>query len=141
MAWPLRYALVFLAAALVIGLSVRAMGSEVVGLMVTLHLMVPAMIAALVEGRQAARILGAVPPRAALWRFALVASVIALALALSLGHLAGRAAPAFATLVGSPDAARLLAGCIIGYLLCNRFLFALGAKNHLDRMKQDGEGE
>ncbi|MEI4194536.1 ABZJ_00895 family protein [Roseovarius sp. E0-M6] len=144
MIWPLRYALIFLATALGVGFVVGAMGSEgSTGIMVTLHLMVPAMIAALIEGMQAARARGAVPPRTALWRFAVVATVVAVALALGVGHLAGGIAPAFAGLamVESGDAARLIAICAGGYLLCNRFLYGLGAANHLNTMRKRGDIE
>lgn len=141
MLWPLRYALVFVAVALGVGAAVGAMGGEgTADIMVTLHLMVPAMIGALTEGMQAARTRKAVPARAALWRFAGVATVIAMALALAIAHLAEGLAPSFAMLA-VPGAGRTIAAVAAGYLLINRFLFGLGAANHLGTMKSRGEIE
>ena len=142
MIWTLRYGLIFLAAALGVGLAVRLMGTQTTSnIITTLHLAVPAMIAALVEGMQYARTNRAEAPRAATWRWAVVATVLATSLAVVLAYGARGMAPAFAGALGAEGMARNLVVLAGVYLLVHRFLFAFGIKSHLTTMRGRGEIE
>lgn len=143
MVW-LRYSLVFLAVAVGVSQIViwldrepgLAFGSAV-------QVIVPAMIAALVEGGQMAKRDRTHPGAARAWVFAGVAAGIATVLNLLLAFAGPQVAPEFAKLaiapVNSSQFWLLLAIYAGGYFIANRFFYGLGASNQL--MRKRGEAE
>ena len=143
MVW-LRYALVFVAVAvgvaqLVLWLNANAettLGSSA-------QLMVPAMIAALIEGQQFARTNRRKPGSHAAWTFAWIGAGVAVALNVVLAYLGPAVSPEFAKLAIAPAASRqwliLLALYAGGYLICNRFFYGLGAGNQMHLMQSREE--
>ncbi len=145
MSYP-RYALVFLAVALGAAWAIRLLEAQFdTALGSAAHLMVPAMIGALVEGQQHARTHKARPGTAAVWRFTWVATVIAVVLNVGLAYGAGRFAPEFGKLAVAPVGSRqfglLLALYAGGCLICNRVFLGIGAGNQLSLMRSRGEIE
>jgi len=145
MSYP-RYALVFLGvaggtAALVGLLNPRAEGA----LGSSAQLMVPAMIAAAIEGQQHARPRAKRATTAAIWRFTWLSTVIATVLNVALAHLVGPALPEFAKLALAEPLGQqylILLGLYAGgYLVCNRLFFGIGQGNQLARMRARGESE
>ncbi|MEM8773579.1 MAG: ABZJ_00895 family protein [Pseudomonadota bacterium] len=104
------------------------------------QLMVPAMIAALVEGQRFAKLNRVHPGSGKAWNFALAAAGIAFALNLMLAYAGPRVAPEFAKLAiavpGSKQFMTLLVFYAVGYLLCNRFFYGLGVSNQLTLMQK-----
>jgi len=142
MIWTLRYGLILLAVALGVGLAVRALGStQTTNIITTLHLAVPVIIAALIEGMQYARTHRTRPPRAGTWRWAVMATVLSVALAVLLARGAGGMAPAFAAALSPELFARNLVVLAGLYLLINRYLFTYGVSGHLNTMRSRGEIE
>ncbi|WP_135505886.1 ABZJ_00895 family protein [Roseovarius aestuariivivens] len=145
MVW-LRYAFVFLAVAVGVAQVVlwldRDPGLSFGG---ALQLMVPAMIAALIEGGQLAKRERARPSSARAWRFAGVAAGIATLLNLALAFAGPQVAPEFAKLAIAPVDGRqfwlLLAIYAGGYFIVNRFFYGLGAGNTISRLKAHEERE
>ena len=140
----LRYAIVFLAVALGAALAIRLLEAQFnTALGSAAHLMVPAMIGALVEGQQHARVHKAKPASAPMWRFAWIATGIAVVLNVGLAFGAGRFAPEFGKLAIAPFGSRqfglLLALYAGGYLICNRLFLGIGAGNQLSLMRSRGE--
>ena len=145
MTW-LRYSLVFLAVA--VGVAQVVLWFDIPqeqGLGTAAQLMVPAMIAALIEGQQVARREKLHPGGPAFWRFAAVATGIAIALNLALAFAGPGVAPEFTKLAIAPVASQqfwvLLAIYAGGYLLCNRFFHGIGVGNQLALMRNRGEIE
>ncbi|RKF14684.1 hypothetical protein D6850_07305 [Roseovarius spongiae] len=140
-----RYALVFVAVAIGAGLAVRLLEGRVSGLgSSAAQLIVPAMIAALVEGQRGARVARARPDRGQFWNFAWIATGVATALNLALAYGAGGLLPEFGKLAIAPFGSRqfaILLGLYAGaYLICNRFFFGLGVSTELARQERGGGG-
>lgn len=145
MIW-LRYSLVFLAVAIgaaqiVILLNATtdsALGSSA-------QLMVPAMIASLIEGQQFARRARRKPNSGEAWNFTWIATCFAVLLNLALAYLGQWLAPIFTLLAVAPVASKqflILLGLYAGgYLICNRFFFGIGSGNQLSLMRSRGEIE
>ncbi|MCR9146955.1 MAG: ABZJ_00895 family protein [Rhodobacteraceae bacterium] len=145
MVW-LRYSLVFLSVAVGVSQIViwldrdpgAAFGSAA-------QIMVPAMIAALVEGGQVAKRRKAPLASSRAWAFAGVAAGIATVLNLLLAFAGPRVAPEFAKLAIAPVSSGqfwvLLAVYAGGYVIANRFFYGLGANNQLRLMRQRGEAQ
>lgn len=142
MIW-LRYAAVFLAAAIGTGLIVSLLNQNLSGqLGSAAQLMVPAMIAALVEGQSWAKKQRAKPNSAQVWGFSWIAAAVATGLNVVLAYAAGTLLPEFAKLAIAPALSKqfiILLGIYAGgYLICNWFFYRLGAGNQLTLM-QDRE--
>lgn len=145
MIWA-RYSLVFLAVAVGVSQVVIWLDREP-GLAFgsALQVMVPAMIAALVEGGQVAERERAHPGSRRAWGFAATAAGIATALNLLLAFAGPQVAPEFAKLAIAPVRSSqfwlLLAIYAGGYLLANRFFYGLGAGNQASRLRRRGDAE
>lgn len=142
MIW-LRYAAVFLAAAIGTGLIVSLLNQNLSGqLGSAAQLMVPAMIAALVEGQSWAKKQRAKPNSTQVWGFSWIAAAVATGLNVVLAYAAGTLLPEFAKLAIAPALSKqfiILLGIYAGgYLICNWFFYRLGAGNQLTLM-QDRE--
>ena len=139
-----RYAMVFLAVAIGASFAVAALQGQIKGVVgSSAQLMVPAMIAALVEGQQFARRHGRKPESREIWGFAWAATAVALILNVALAYGGQGYVPEFEKLaiakVLSKQFVILLALYAGGYLLCNRFFAGLGAGNQMSLMKdRDG---
>lgn len=143
MIW-LRYSLVFLAVAVGVSQLVewvnvqhnQALGSAA-------QIIVPAMIAALIEGQQIAKSAKIVPRGPEAWRFAIPATGVAISLNVALAYSGPPVAPEFAKLAIAPVLSKqfmILLGLYgVGYLLSNRFFYGLGAGNQLSLMRGRGE--
>jgi hypothetical protein len=134
----LRYAGMFVGVAVGVALLVMGLNHWAdAGLGSSAQLLAPAMIAAVIEGREFARVETRKPSSAEAWRFALNATALAVMLNLLLSYAATRLMPEFAKLTIAPFASQqfvmLLALYALGYLLSNRFFVSLGAGNHLAR--------
>jgi hypothetical protein len=141
-----RYALVFLAVAIGASLAVNALQGRVEGIVgSSAQLMVPAMIAALIEGQQFARRHGRRPESREIWRFAWGATAVAVFLNVALAFGGQGYVPEFEKLaiakVLSKQFMILLALYAGGYLICNRFFAGLGASNQVSLMKDRDEPE
>lgn len=142
----LRYAAVFVAVALGVALLIAALNRNTGGTLGhSAQLMVPAMIAALIEGQQFAKAQKRRPTSAEFWGFAWTATLLAVALNLALAYSAGGIAPEFGKLaIARPLSQQfnllllLYAG---GYLICNRLFAGIGAGNQLSLMRSRGQIE
>ncbi|MGQ3488421.1 ABZJ_00895 family protein [Roseovarius pacificus] len=140
----LRYAIVFLVVALGVALAVAGLNAQVdTQLGSSAQLMVPAMIAAVIEGQQFARKTGRKPDTGEAWRFTWVAGVIAVGLNVALAYGAAGIAPEFGKLAIAPTLSKqflILLGLYAGgYVICNRLFLGLGAGNQLTLMRdRDG---
>ena len=140
----IRYAVVFLAVGIGASFAVTALQARfdsVVGS--SAQLMVPAMIAALVEGQQFARAHGRKPDSREIWRFTWIATAIAVGLNVAMAFGGQGYLPEFEKLAVAPVFSKqfmILLGLYAGgYLLCNRFFAGLGVGNQLSLMKdRDG---
>lgn len=137
MIW-LRYSAVFLAVAVGVSQVVRLLGitkDEMLGS--AAQIIVPAMIAALIEGQQYVRRHAALPGARRAWSFACVGTLVATALNVALAYAGPGVAPEFAKLAiavpGSQQFVTLLLMYAGGYLLANRFFFGIGAGNTMSR--------
>ncbi len=142
----LRYALVFLGIALGAALAIRGLNltfTSQVGS--SAQLLVPAMIAALIEGQRHVRARRRKFTLRDIWLFSGWATVLAMALNVGIGFGAGALAPEFAKLTIAPLFSaqfNMLLGLYgLGYLLCNRFFAGIGAYNELHAMTRRGEIE
>lgn len=143
MVW-LRYSFVFLVVAIGVSQVVIWLDREPgVAFGSAAQVMVPAMIAALVEGGQLAKREKAPLVSSRAWAFAGVAAGIATVLNLLLAFAGPGVAPEFAKLAIAPvDSSQfwvLLAVYAGGYFIANRFFYGLGAANQLRLMRQRGE--
>ncbi|MGK7651570.1 ABZJ_00895 family protein [Roseovarius sp. B08] len=143
MTW-LRYGVVFLAVAIGVAQVVRLLDitkDEMLGS--AAQIMVPAMIAALIEGQQYVRRHAALPGSGGAWRFAFIAMGVATVLNVALTYAGPTVAPEFAKLAiaapGSQQFVTLLLMYAGGYLLANRFFFGIGAGNTMSRDKARNE--
>lgn len=142
----IRYGLIFLAVALGVALAVSGLNTQIDNVLgSSAQLMVPAMIAALIEGQQFAKIHKRRPGSAEIWGFAWQATGVATVLNLLLAFLAGSLAPEFGKLAIAVPLSQqfnlLLAIYAGGYLICNRFFSGLGAGNQLSLMRSRGDIE
>ncbi len=136
----IRYGIVFLAVALGAAVLISLLNTQVDSTLESgAQLMVPAMIAALIEGQQFARNARAKPGSAQIWGFTWIATGLNVALA----YLAGGMAPEFGKLaIAAPLSQQFLvllglyAG---GYLIFNRIFAGIGAGNQLSLMRSRGE--
>ncbi|WP_272008181.1 ABZJ_00895 family protein [Roseovarius sp. ZX-A-9] len=139
----LRYALVFLAVAFGAGLVVRLLEGRVSELGASTQLLVPAMIAALIEGQRHARTHRARPARAEIWGFVWIATALATGLNLALAYLAGGLLPEFGKLAIAHFASQqflILLGIYTGaYLISNRFFFGIGVSTELGRQARGND--
>jgi len=141
-----RYGLVFAAVALGAAFAVKILNTTTDNVLgSSAQLMVPAMIAALIEGQQFARTHKRRPRSAEIWGFAWIATLIAVVLNMALAFGAGGLAPVFGRLAiaaASVQQFALLLGIYAGgYLICNRFFAGIGAGNQLSVMRNRGELE
>ncbi|PVA10912.1 hypothetical protein DC366_03735 [Pelagivirga sediminicola] len=133
----LRYTAVFLTVAIGVALIVMAANAWLdAGLGSSAQLLAPAMIAALIEGRAFVRAETRRPNPAEAWNFAILATVLAVALNVALSYAMTALLPEFARLTIAPFGSRqfllLLGIYALGYLLSNRFLLGLGARSELE---------
>jgi hypothetical protein len=141
----LRYALVFLAVAIGASIAVMALQTRFDSVVASsAQLMVPAMIAALVEGQHFAKRHERKPESGEIWRFVWIATAIAVALNVGLAFGGQGLLPEFEKLAiawGFPKQFSILLGLYAGgYLICNRFFAGLGAGNQLSLMNdRDGD--
>lgn len=140
----LRYATVFFAVAVGVAVVVALLNTATrSGLGSSVQLMVPAMIAALIEGQRFAKTRKRKPTGATAWTFTWIATGIAVALNLALACLGPAVAPEFSRLAIAPFLSRqfvILLGLYAGgYVLCNRFFLSIGAGNQLSLMRRRGE--
>ena len=141
-----RYALVFLAVAIGASLAVTALQTRFDSVAASsAQLMVPAMIAALVEGQQFARRNGRRPDSREIWRFVWGATTVAVILNVALAFGGQGYVPEFEKLAvawGFPKQFSILLGLYAGgYLICNRFFVGLGVGNQLSLMKDRDSAE
>jgi len=130
----LRYSLVFVATALggaLLVYGVHAYRGTQLGS--AAQLMVPAMIASVVEGRQYYRTNGARPHANEVLRLAVIFTGLATVLNVGLAYLPGGLMIQFAKLAVAPAFGQqfgmLLGIYALGYLVFNWFFFRLGAQN------------
>lgn len=140
----IRYALVFLAVAVGVGLLVKFLNARTESTLgSSAQLMVPAMIAAAIEGSRFARMRKRKPQGVEAWNFAWAAAAVATALNLVLAYYGGSLLPEFARLAAAPAPSQqffLLLGLYAGgYLIFNRVFLGLGAGNQLSLMRSRGE--
>ncbi len=142
----LRYSLVFLAVAVGVGLLVSVLNAGAESrLGSSAQLLVPAMIAALVEGQQFARKEKRKPVRAEIWNFVWLATAAAVVLNVALSYGLPRVLPEFAKLSVAPFLSKqflILLGLYAGgYLISNRVFTGIGAGNQLSLMRSRGDIE
>lgn len=142
----IRYALVFVAVALGAALLITALNTATDNVLGhSAQLMVPAMIAALIEGQQFAKAQKRKPGSAEMWNFTWIATVIAVGLNLAIAFGAGRIAPEFGKLaIAEPLSQQfivLLGLYAGGYLIFNRLFVGIGAANQISLMRSRGEVE
>lgn len=141
-----RYACVFAAVALGVAWLVAFLNAQVESTLgSSAQILVPAMIAAVVEGGQFARTQKKMPMGGTAWNFTWLATFIAVVLNVALAYGAGRIAPEFGKLaiapLGSQQFLILLGLYAGGYLICNRLFLSIGASNKLNIMRSRGEIE
>ena len=141
-----RYGVVFLAMSLGVAVLVSFLNTRVdTALGSSAQIMVPAMIAALIEGSWFARARKRKPNRREAWNFAWAATAVAVVLNIGLAYGAGDVTPEFAKLAIAPPGSKqflILLGLYAGgYLICNRFFLGLGAGNQVTLMRGRGEIE
>ena len=141
-----RYVIVFMFTAIGTAALIRLLNWTLEsGLGSSVQILVPAMIAALIEGRQFARANKRKSTEKEIWKFTLITSVLAMSLNVTLAYLGEWAAPEFARLtIPEPFSTQfnfLLVAYAFGYLICNRFFLALGIRNQLSLMRSRGEIE
>ncbi|WP_120502079.1 ABZJ_00895 family protein [Roseovarius sp. EL26] len=139
MIW-LRYACVFVVTALGTGVLVSVLKQNVTsGIGSSAQLMVPAMIAAVIEGQRWAKTQKVKPNSGQVWGFAWIAAALATGLNVVLAYGAGAILPEFAKLAIAPALSKqflILLGIYAGgYLICNWFFYNLGAGNQLTLMQ------
>lgn len=142
----LRYALTFTVIALGAAMMITALNTATDNVLgSSAQLMVPAMIAALIEGQQFARRQKRKPVSGEIWGFTWIATLIAVGLNLGIAFGAGRIAPEFAKLAIATLLSQqfnILLGLYAGgYFICNRFFVGIGAGNQLSLMRSRGEIE
>jgi hypothetical protein len=142
----LRYAAVFVVVALGVGWAASQVSAgQAEGVAASIQLMVPAMIAALIEGGMFAKRHTRRHRFGEAWGFALATTVIATGLNLAIAYGAAGIAPEFGKLAIAPAMSQqfltLLGIYALGYLLCNRFFFGLGVGNQLNLIARHDSDE
>ena len=145
MIW-VRYICVFVATALGTGFIVSLLKQNVTsGIGTSAQLMVPAMIAALVEGQRWAKSQQTKPSSAQVWGFSWIAAAIATGLNVVLAYGVGSFLPEFSKLAIAPALSKqflILLGIYAGgYLICNWFFYRLGAGNQLTLMQDQNKSK
>lgn len=143
MSFP-RYAIVFTIVAVGAAFATRWLNSTTgSALGSSAQLMVPAMIAALIEGQQFARRVKRGFTSSEIWHFVWIATVIAVGLNLVLAYGGPSISDEFSRLAIAPFASKqfiILLGLYAGgYLICNRVFFGIGSGNQLSQMRSRGE--
>ncbi len=143
---PIRYALVFVAVAVGAAMAINALNTATeTTLGSSAQLMVPAMIAALIEGQQFTRKQKRRPESGEIWGFTWIATAIATALNVAIAYLAAGVAPEFGKLaIATPFSQQFIVLLGIyagGYLICNRLFAGIGAANQFSLMRSRGEVE
>jgi hypothetical protein len=134
----LRYTVIFLCIAVLSALVVLALNTWAdAGLGSSGQLLAPAMIAALLEGRSFVRDEARAPNSSEAWNFAVLATVLAVALNVGLSYAAASLIPAGSAQSVAPVGTRafwiLLGVHTLVYLLSNRFFLGLGARKEETR--------
>ena len=142
----LRYGIVFVIVAVGTAMLISGLNTQVSGTLgSSAQLMVPAMIAAAIEGQQNAKATKARAATAGIWNFTWIATLIAAGLNVALAYTAGSIAPEFGKLAIAPLFGQqflvLLGLYAGGYLVCNRLFFGIGQGNQLSLMRSRGEIE
>lgn len=142
----IRYGAVFVGVAVGVALLVSFVNTTTESVLgSSAQLMVPAMIAAVLEGQKFASGEKRKPSGREAWDFTWIATLIATALNVALAYLGGTLMPEFAKLAVAPAGSKqflILLGLYAGgYLLCNRFFLGIGAGNQLSLMRSRGEIE
>jgi len=142
----LRYALVFTFVAIGTGGLIAYLQGRVQSpLGSSAQVLVPAMIAALIEGQRFARKHRRKPAYKEAMNFMWIASGIAIVLNLGFSFLTASLLPEFAKLaiaaIFSAQFNVLMLIFAVGYLICNRFFLGIGAGNEMTLSKQPDENE
>lgn len=141
-----RYALVFVVVALGAALAIAALNRTVnTALGSSAQLMVPAMIAALIEGQRFAKRQGRKPVSREIWGFTWIVTLFATLLNVAIAYGAGRFAPEFGKLaIAHPLSQQFIVLLGIyagGYLICNRLFLGVGSAHQISLMRSRGEAE
>ncbi len=139
----LRYAAVFLATALGVAVLTRLANTNLDGTFGSgIQIVIPAMIAAVVEGGQFVKTARRKPTMAEAWGFSWAATVVATALMVGLAYLAGGLAPEFGKLAGpSLISQQFLITLVIygtAYLISNRVFLGISASNQVSILRNKG---
>ncbi|WP_101065588.1 ABZJ_00895 family protein [Roseovarius salinarum] len=140
----LRYTAVFLVVAVGTAIAVTVLRASLgTTLGSSAQVIVPSMIAALMEGRAFARTEKRRPSQREAWVFTGNASLLAVALNLILAYAASAVLPEFAKIAAAPVFSMAFVVLLLiyaaGYVICNRFFVGLGASNELSAMHRRGE--
>jgi len=141
-----RYGAVFVAVAIGVAVLVSVVNASTESTLgSSAQLMVPAMIASVIEGQQFARREKRKPDVREAWNFAWAAMIVATGLNVALAYLGGDFVPEFARLAIAPAGSKqflILLGLYAGgYLIFNRFFLGIGAGNQISLMRSRGEIE
>jgi len=142
----LRYALVFTFTAISTGILITFLQDKTQSsLGSSAQVLVPAMIAALIEGQRFARHHRRKPTYKEAMGFMWIASGIAIMLNLAFSFLVASLLPEFGKLAIAPIFSTqfnvLMLIFVVGYLIANRFFLGIGAGNQLTLSKQPDETE
>lgn len=142
----IRYGIIFVGIATVTSVIVALLNTTMASTLgSSAQIVVPAMIAALIEGQQFAKRQKRKPATGEAWNFTWIATLIAAGLNVGLAFLGPAVVPEFAKLaIAAPLSQQfniLLAIYAGGYLICNRFFLSIGASNQLSAMRSRGEIE
>ena len=137
-----RYTLVFLLIVAATGFAVAALNAQAdTRLGSSAQLMVPAMVAAAIEGQRFARAHQRRPETGTAWTFTWFATAVAVVLNVGLAFLAGGLLPEFGRLaIAAPLSQQfllLLAFYAGGYVICNRLFLGIGVSTELSRQARD----
>lgn len=141
-----RYGLNFAAVALGVAVAIKFLSTATDNVLgSSAQLMVPAMIAALIEGQKFVRKHERRPDSRETWAFVWIATLVAVVLNVALAFGGGGIAPEFAKLAIAPVFSQqftvLLGIYAGGYVICNRFFVSIGAGNQLSLMRSREESE
>ena len=140
----IRYSIVFVLVAVGVGVLVSAVNTAAQSTLgSSAQLMVPAMIAALIEGQQFTKANKRKFYAPEAWRFTGIATAIAVGLNVGLTYLTAPLVPEFGKLAIAPFGLEqfliLLAPYALGYLVFNRLFLGIGSGNQLSLMRSRGE--
>ncbi len=142
----LRYTLVFTGIAIGTGVLLSFLQDKTQSTLgSSAQILVPAMIAALIEGQRFARTHQRKPDYKEAMKFMWVASGIAIALNLGLSFLAASLLPEFGKLAIAPIFSTqfnvLMLIFAVGYLISNRLFLGIGAGNELNLSRRSDKSE